>query len=94
MADFAFKQTGRIDAAQAAEILGFMEHDIPILVNAGLLKPLGKPTPNARKFFAAVDVMEKAKDPSWLNKSTQALYSFWQNKNARRAKVQSLAQPK
>jgi len=89
-----FSSTGRIDAAQAAQILGFQEHDIPILVSAGLLKPLGKPTQNARKFFAAVDVMEKAKDPDWLNKATQVLYSYWQKKNARREKVQSQAQQK
>ncbi len=32
--------TGRIDTARAAEILGFQEHDIPVLVYHGLLKRL------------------------------------------------------
>ena len=57
------KPSGRIDAAEAARILGFQEHDIPVLINSRLLKPLGKPVPNARKYFAAVDVFEKAQTP-------------------------------
>lgn len=91
MADFVLKQTGRIDAAQAADILGFNEHDIPTLVNAGLLKPLGKPAQNARKFFAATDVVDKAKDPLWLGKATQAVSTHWQKKNARRGKDSRLS---
>ena len=86
MEDFAHKQIGRIDAAQTARILGFSEHDIPILVNVALLKPLGKPARNAIKYFAATDVMEKAKDPVWLGKATQAVSAHWQKKNARRQK--------
>jgi hypothetical protein len=34
--------------------MGFTPHDIPTLVRAGLLKPLGRPTPNAVKYFAAL----------------------------------------
>lgn len=76
--------TGRIDAAQAAEILGFQEHDIPALVGHGLLKPLGKPATNARKYFAAVEIRAHAEDAKWLSKATQVLYDHWQEKNANR----------
>ena len=35
----------RRDVNGAAAMLGFMPHDIPILVKARLLKPLGHPKP-------------------------------------------------
>jgi hypothetical protein len=37
----------RLDSREAAWYLGFAPHDIPILVNAGLLKPLGHPPANS-----------------------------------------------
>lgn len=80
---------GRIDAARTAEILGFQEHDIPVLVLHELLKPLGKPAPNARKYFAATEIYELAQDRDWLNKATRVLYQHWQTKNANRTKDDS-----
>lgn len=41
----------RFDALQAAWFLGFEPHEIPILVAAGPLKPLGHPARNAIKFL-------------------------------------------
>src|SRR5208283_164358 len=41
----------RLDATQAAWYLGFEPHEIPRLVTAGLLKPLGHPARNSTKFF-------------------------------------------
>ncbi|HMO64915.1 MAG TPA: hypothetical protein PKE47_06790, partial [Verrucomicrobiota bacterium] len=32
----------RLNAAQAAALLGFQEHDLPLLVRADLLKPLNR----------------------------------------------------
>src|ERR1041384_2763748 len=69
--------TGRIDAERAAEILGFEEHAIPVLVSEGLLKALGKPVQNAIKYFAAVYIMALAQDADWLSKATQCLYDHW-----------------
>ena len=43
------KLPARIDAMQAARLLGFAEHDIPILVSAKLLTPLGTPAKSAVK---------------------------------------------
>ena len=43
---------GRLTVPQTAALLGFAEHDIPILVRKGLLKSLGNPVPNAVKYFA------------------------------------------
>jgi hypothetical protein len=39
----------RLDAKLTALVLGFQEHDIPVLIAAKMLKPLGKPVPNATK---------------------------------------------
>ena len=74
----------RLDAKQSAEVLGFQEHDIPVLVNRGLLEPLGKPADNARKYFALVEILALAEDASWLGKATRTLYQHWQEKNANR----------
>jgi len=76
----------RLDITQVAAILGFQEHDIPVLVAGRHLEPLGKPMPNARKYFARVGIMELAENPAWLSKATKAVYQYWQGKNASRAK--------
>jgi len=79
----------RLDSAQTAKVLGFQEHDIPVLVFHELLDPLGKPAPNARKYFAAVEVYGLGQDRAWLNKATRILYQHWQDKNANRTKNES-----
>ena len=79
----------RLTVEQAAWVLGCQPHDVPILVAARLLKPLGNPAPNAIKFFATLEVLELAKDRSWLARVTNTVNQAWQKKNARR---RSLAQ--
>ena len=72
----------RLRAEQAAWVLNCQAHDIPILVSARLLKPLGNPPPNSVKYFAALEVIEQGKDRTWLAKVTNALNQHWQKKNA------------
>ena len=72
----------RLTAEQTAWVLNCRPHDVPILVAARLLKPLGNPPPNSVKFFAASDVLDLAKDRVWLAKVTQTLIQHWQKKNA------------
>ncbi len=74
----------RCDAAQAAKILGFQEHDIPILLKNGLLKPLAKPVPNAVKYFHTDRLLEMARDGAFLSKATQATYDYWKFKTERK----------
>ena len=76
----------RLTAEQAAWVLNCQAHDVPILVGARLLKPLGNPPPNSVKFFAMHEVMEQAKDRTWLAKVTNALNQHWQKKNAGKRK--------
>lgn len=75
----------RVDADQAAKLLGFQSHDIPILIGEELLTPLGKPAANARKYFARVKIEEFAFDVNWLSKATRALYMHWQKRKGSRS---------
>ena len=59
-------------------------HDIPILVAARLLRPLGNPPPNGTKYFSTAEVLELVKDRSWLAKITNTVCQHWQKKNSRR----------
>jgi hypothetical protein len=74
----------RLTVEQAAWALGCQVHDMPVLVSCGLLKPLGNPQPNATKFFCTTEVLELAKDRSWLVKVTKAISENWRKKNARK----------
>ena len=74
----------RLNATQAAWWLGFQPHDIPCLVAAGLLKPLGRPPANGCKFFAAAELQELRADRRWLARATDALHAHWRTKNRRR----------
>ena len=72
----------RLMAEQAVWVLNCQPHDVPVLVAARLLKPLGNPPPNSVKFFAALEVLEQVKDRAWLARVTNALNQHWQRKNA------------
>ena len=72
----------RLTAEQAAWVLNCGAHDVPVLVAARLLKPLGNPAANSIKFFATADLLELAKDRQWLMRMTHAVNQHWHNKNA------------
>ena len=74
----------RLTAEQAAWLLNCGPHDIPPLIAARLLKPLGNPPANSVKFFAALELLEQVKDRTWLAKVTNALNQHWQKKNGAR----------
>jgi hypothetical protein len=78
----------RLTVEQTAWILNCQAHDIPVLVVAKLLKPLGNPPPNATKVFATSDVLEKSQDPVWLAKVTNAIHQHWRVKNGKKTKPQ------
>jgi hypothetical protein len=72
----------RLTAEQVAWLLNCQPHDVPVLVAAKLLKPIGNPPANSVKFFAAMDVLEQSRDRAWLAKITNAVNQYWQRKNA------------
>jgi hypothetical protein len=72
----------RLTAEQAAWVLNCQTHDVPILMAARLLKPLGNPPANGIKFFATAELLELVKDKSWLVKVTNTVNQHWQRNNA------------
>lgn len=69
------------DVPQLATRLGLPEIHIPVLVRKGLLSPLGRPAPNSRKLFAAVEVETLVADRNWLDRVARALQKFAREKN-------------
>lgn len=76
----------RLTAEQAAWVLNCQPHDVPILVAARLLKPLGSPMPNSVKYFAAGELLDLSRDRAWLARATSAIGQYWKRKNGLRSK--------
>lgn len=74
----------RLTVEQAAWVLNCQTHDIPVLVAARLLRPLGAPPPNGTKYFSTAEILEAIKDRSWLAKMTNTVCQHWQKKNAQK----------
>ena len=74
----------RLLAAQVAKLLNCSTEDVALLVSAGKLRALGKPRPNAVKFFSSVELIALLADPDWLDEATKTIGQFWRRKNARR----------
>ena len=71
----------RLTVEQTAWVLNCQPHDVPVLVVARLLKPLGNPQPNSVKYFATLEILELTKDRTWLAKVTNAVSQHWRTKN-------------
>ncbi|WP_410960337.1 hypothetical protein, partial [Salmonella sp. SAL4431] len=52
---------------------------------AGLLKPLGHPPHNGRKYFLARTLEDLRRDEKWFGKAYDAIVEYWRYKNSRRA---------
>jgi hypothetical protein len=70
----------RLMSEEAAVLLGLPAHSIAILIEKKFLRPLGKPRPNAPKFFATVDVLSLSADQNWLSDVTRVLSDHWRKK--------------
>lgn len=74
----------RLSAEQAAWLLGFSAHEIPILVTKNLLKPLGHPAANGAKYFLMATLEDLRRDEKWHGKAADAIMGFWREKNRRK----------
>jgi hypothetical protein len=74
----------RLGINETAWLMGFNEHDIPVLVSAGLLKPLGRPSASGSKYFATVELQNLRTDTRWLAKASDAIVNYWRDKNSSR----------
>jgi len=77
----------RLDATQTTWFLGFELHEIPILIAASLLKPLGHPARNSTKFFATQALEQLRRDEKWLARASDAIATYWRERNARKRKA-------
>lgn len=75
----------RLNVEQVAWLLGCQLHDVPVLIAAKLLKPLGNPPQNGIKFFATAELVEQMKERNWLTRVTVAINQHWQRKNAHKS---------
>lgn len=71
----------RLNVDQAGWLLGFNTHEIPKLTKAKLLQPLGHPGPTATKVYSMVKLRRLRENEVWLNKASDAMYSYWQRRN-------------
>ena len=76
----------RLTAEQVSWFLNCQTHDVPILVAARLLKPLGNPAANGIKFYSTAELQELVKDRAWLVKISNAVNDHWQRNNAAKRK--------
>jgi hypothetical protein len=74
----------RLLAVHVAKLLNCTPEDVAVLVTAGKLRPLGRPNPNAVKFFSAVELIALLADREWLDEATKTIGQFWKRKNAKR----------
>jgi len=64
----------RLKAAEAADLLGFHEDDMAVLVREGFISPLGNPKHNAVKYFSLSEVETLGRDPQALSAATEVIY--------------------
>jgi hypothetical protein len=83
----------RLTAAEAAWLLGFSAHEIPILVAKGLLKPLGHPAHNGQKYFLTSTLEELKREEKWFGKASDAIVEYWRNKNGRKSQPSQPMRP-
>ena len=64
---------GRVNAEQAAKLVGCQPHDIAALVRAKLLRPLGGVKRNNVKYFSSATLLMACADDRWLDKATKTI---------------------
>ena len=85
MATWAAKDIpARLHAAQVAKLLNCTTDDVAILASAGKLRALGKPKPNAVKFFSGIELILLLADRGLLDEVTKTISQYWRRKNGRR----------
>jgi hypothetical protein len=75
---------GRLNAQEAAWYLGFSPHEIPMLIGAHLLDPLGRPPEHGIKFFLRADLEPLRDDSTWMAKASDAILTYWKHQNLKR----------
>jgi len=80
---------GRLTAQEAAWLLGFKPHEIPILVTYRLLQTMGAPPRNGEKHFSAGQLERLSRDFGWLDLASATLINHGKTRKQRRSKPES-----
>jgi hypothetical protein len=78
---------GRLNAQEAAWFLGFSSHEIPMLLGARLIKPLGHPQQCGLKFFLRAELERVQDDPLWMGKACDVILKYWKSQNLKKIKA-------
>jgi len=81
--DYSHRLPARLDVGEIATLLGLQLYEVPILVRAKLLCPLGKPSQNSRKLFATCEILELMANRQWLDLATKTVQRYIQQSNAK-----------
>lgn len=76
----------RLRPQEAAWLLGCHQDEIAPLIEAKLLKPLGKAPRFAIKYFSTRALLQRMENDAWLAKVTDALIGYWRQRNAQKPK--------
>ncbi|HEX3628086.1 MAG TPA: hypothetical protein VH280_21960 [Verrucomicrobiae bacterium] len=74
----------RVRVEEAALLLGFSVHEIPILMAHGMMKPLGHPPLTGVKFFSVASLEELRRDERWLAKASDCIVEYWRDRNEKK----------
>ena len=78
-----------LDVEQTAVLLGVHRDSIRLLIEEGLLEPLGNPPQNGVKMFLSADVLERASDRKWMHRAHKTVREYQHDKNAAQRQKQS-----
>jgi hypothetical protein len=71
----------RLNVEEAAWFLGFLPHEIPVLVAKKVLKAIGDPTPKCTKYFATSELERLRSDLNWMAKASRAVMFYRRERN-------------
>lgn len=73
----------RLTLEEAGVILGFLPHEMRVLLSGGVLKAavLARPAQNGHKWLATTEVLKCSESREWLERATSTVARHWQDKN-------------
>lgn len=82
-----------IGVEKACEIFGWPSYFLPVLMSAGHLKPLGKPSQNSRKWFARTEIERLSSDLAWLDKAVRIVEKYVRDQNEKQRGKEPILAP-
>lgn len=74
-----------VTSLEASYVLGLPRDWIPILVNAGLLRPCGGHQPGTTQVFKTAALQALAEDPTWADRAVAVVRKHFRKKNEARS---------